>query len=151
MPVKELKEKVKEIQLVVFRLCDQEFALEVSTVLEASRMLEITRIPEAPGYIEGVVNLRGDVIAVADLAKQFGLERRGGYSKSARIVVVQAGPETVGLIVDEVPEVIRIPEENIQATPELIQTKLKQEYVRGVAKLGERLIVVLNLNSLSLK
>lgn len=145
----EIKAKGKEIQLVIFRLRDEEFGADISAVLEISRMLEITHIPQAPGFIEGVINLRGQVIAVVDLAKQFGLAKNStnqALAKTARIVVVQVGQETVGLIVDEVPEVLRIPEENIEPTPEMIQTEIKRDYIKGLGKLGERLIILLDLN-----
>ena len=142
----EIKEKVQEIQLVIFRLRDEEFGARINAVLEISRVLPITHIPEAPGFIEGVVNLRGQVIAVVDLARQFGLARQAELPKTARIVVVEIAGETIGLIVDAVPEVIRIPEDAIEPTPELIQTKIQKDYIQGVAKLDTRLIIVLNLD-----
>jgi len=152
----ETKPKGKEIQLVIFRLRDEEFGADIASVLEISRLLDITRIPEAPGFIEGVINLRGQVIAVVDLSRQFGLSAEGGSAsggkeekelpKTARIVVVEVGSETVGLIVDEVPEVLRIAEGDIEPTPEIISTEVKRDYIKGVGKLGERLIILLDLN-----
>ena len=146
MPKKtEESPKGKELQLVIFRLRQEEFGAEIASVLEITRMLEITRIPEAPGFVEGVVNLRGQVIAVIDLAKQFGLAAQREFPKTARIVVAEMAGETIGLIVDEVPEVLRVAEAEIEPTPEIIQTEVKHDYVRGVAKLGERLILLLDL------
>jgi len=151
----ETKPKGKEIQLVIFRLRDEEFGADIASVLEISRLLDITHIPEAPGFIEGVINLRGQVIAVVDLSRQFGLSAEGGSAsggkekelpKTARIVIVEVGSETVGLIVDEVPEVLRIAEEDIEPTPEIISTEVKRDYIKGVGKLGERLIILLDLN-----
>ncbi|MFH1440672.1 MAG: chemotaxis protein CheW [Candidatus Omnitrophota bacterium] len=142
----EIKLKSKEIQLVIFRLRDEEFGADISSVLEISRMLDITHIPEAPGFIEGVINLRGQVIAVVDLSRKFGLKEEKELPKTARIVIVEVGPETVGLIVDEVPEVLRIAEENIESAPEIIQTEIKRDYIKGVGKLGERLVILLDLN-----
>ena len=107
--------------------------------------MEITHIPEAPGFIEGVINLRGDVIAVLDLAKQFDLGALPELPKSARIVVVEVEGKTLGMIVDEVPEVLRIAEDDIQATPEVIQTRVHTDYIRGVGKLADRLIILLNI------
>lgn len=141
----EIKEKGKETQLVIFRLRKEEFGAEITTVLEISRMLPITHLPEAPGFVEGVVNLRGQVIAVIDLARQFGLAAQAELPKTARIVVVEIEEETIGLIVDAVPEVLRIAEDDIEATPEVIQTEVKRDYVKGVGKLGERLIILLDL------
>jgi len=142
----EAKPKGKEIQLVIFRLRDEEFGADISSVLEISRLLDITHIPEAPGFIEGVINLRGQVIAVVDLARQFGLGEQKELPKTARIVIVEVGSETVGLIVDEVPEVLRIAEEDIGPTPEIISTEVKRDYIKGVGKLGERLVILLDLN-----
>lgn len=142
----EIKEKVREIQLVVFHLCGNEFAAEVASILEASRMLAITKIPEAPAFIEGVINLRGEVIPVVDLARRFGLRREGECPKTARILIAQGAGEILGLLVDEVPEVVRIPEESIQPPPELIQMGLKRDYVRGLARIKEHLVIVLDLD-----
>lgn len=146
MPRKEeLKVKVPEIQLVIFRLRDEEFGVAISEVREIVRMMAITHIPEAPGFIEGVINLRGQVIAVVDLAKQFGLAGQAELPKTARIVVVELQGKTVGLIVDEVPEVLRISEDNIEPTPEMIETEVHRDYLKGVGKLEDRLIIFLDL------
>jgi len=142
----EIKSKGKEMQLVIFRLRDEEFGADIASVLEISRLLDITHIPEAPGFIEGVINLRGQVIAVVDLARQFRLKEEKELPKTARIVIVEVGSETVGLIVDEVPEVLRIAEADIGPTPEIISTEVKRDYIKGVGKLGERLIILLDLN-----
>jgi len=142
------KNKGRGIQVVVvFRLRQEEFGVEIGPVLEISPMLAITRIPHAPHFIEGVIELRGQVIAVINLARQFGLAEQKGLPKTARIVVVRIAQETLGLIVDEAPEVLWIAEEHIEPTPEIIQTKVKRDYITGVAKLGERLIILLNLNN----
>lgn len=140
--------KAKDIQIVIFRLREEEFGAEINSVLEISRMLEITHLPEAPGFIEGVVNLRGQVIPVIDLAKQFGLKPQAQRPKTARVVVVEVSGETLGLLVDEVPEVLRVSESDVEAPPELVQAGEKSDYVKGVAKLGQRLVIVLDMNKL---
>jgi len=141
----ELKVKAPEIQLVIFRLRDEEFGVDISEVREIVRMMEITHIPEAPGFIEGVVNLRGQVIAVVELARQFGLAPEAERPKTARIVVIEIQDKTVGLIVDEVPEVLRISQDNIEPTPEIIETEVHRDYLRGVGKLEDRLVILLDL------
>lgn len=146
MKSEEQKQKGREIQIVVFRLGDEEFGVEINQVREIVRMMEITRIPEAPGFMEGVINLRGQVIAVIDLARQFNLEQVTEASKTARIIVVEVRDITVGMLVDEVPEVLRIAEEDIKPTPEVIQSRIKTDYIRGVGKLEDRLIVMLDLS-----
>jgi purine-binding chemotaxis protein CheW len=143
----ELKSKAREIQLVIFRLRDEEFGVEIGAVLEITRLLAITHIPAAPGFIEGVINLRGKVLAVVDLARQFGLKEEKELPKTARIVVVEVRNITLGLIVDEVPEVIRVSEEKIEPPPEIIQSEVNRRYIKGVAKLDQRLIILLDLNS----
>ena len=143
-----VQERIKEIQLVIFRLRNEEFAAEISAVLEISRVLDITHVPDAPGFITGVVNLRGQVMAVIDLAKQFGLGSQAELSKTARIVVVEIRGETIGLLVDEVPEVLRIAQDDIEPTPDILQTAVSKHYVKGVGKLGERLVMLLDLEKI---
>jgi len=143
----ELKSKARKMQLVIFRLRDEEFGVEISSVLEISRVLDITHIPEAPGFIEGVINLRGKVLAVIALAKQFGLQEEKELPKTARIVIIEVHNISLGLIVDEVPEVIKISEEDIEPTPEIIQSEVNRHYIKGVAKLDQRLIILLDLNN----
>ena len=145
MPEKEKKSTGEVIQLVNFRLRDEEFAVDVGSVKEITRVAEISHIPEAPSFIQGVTNLRGQIIAVVNLAKQFGLASQEELPESARIVVTELNGQTVGILVDEVPEVLKIPEENIEPTPELIQTKVKKDYIKGVGKLDNRVIVLLDL------
>jgi len=147
MPKTELKSKFREIQLVIFRLRDEEFGVEIGSVLEISRVLDITHIPEAPGFIEGVINLRGKVLAVLALARQFGLQEEKELPKTARIIVIEVHNTSLGLIVDEVPEVIKISEEEIEPTPEIIQSEVNRHYIKGVAKLGARLIILLDINN----
>ena len=122
-----------------------EYVVDIGSVREITRVVDISHIPESPSFIEGVTNLRGQIIPVIDLAKQFGLASQEKLPESARIVVTEVKGQTVGMIVDEVPEVIKIPEENIEPTPELIQTEIRKDYIKGVGKLENRLIVLLDL------
>jgi purine-binding chemotaxis protein CheW len=132
-------------QFVNFRLRDEEYGVDIGSVREITRVVDISHIPESPSFIKGVTNLRGQIIPVVDLAKQFGLAPQEKLPESARIVVTEVKGQTVGMIVDEVPEVIKIPEENIEPTPELIQTGIRKDYIKGVGKLENRLIVLLDL------
>jgi purine-binding chemotaxis protein CheW len=139
-----------EVQLVVFKLGNEEFGAAITSILEISRVGEITKIPEAPGFVEGAINLRGRVIAVINLARQFGLSSTGfaGAERKTRIVVTDVGGETVGLLVDEVPEILKLREDEIEPPPELLQEKIGKNYIKGMAKRGERVIVVLDLNEI---
>ncbi len=145
-----MSEKTEEtrgemVQLVNFRLREEEIGVDVASVREITRVGDITHIPEAPSFIRGVTNLRGQIIAVIDLAKQFGFPPRDELSDSARIVITEVKGQTVGMLVDEVPEVLKIPVENIEPTPELVQSGVEKQYIKGVAKLENRLIVLLDL------
>ena len=135
----------KEIQVVIFRLGREEFGARIDKVKEIIEITHITRMPKAPSFIEGVINLRGQVIAVIDLTKQFDLPatERG---EETRIVVVDVDDNIVGMIVDSVPEVLRISAENIDPTPSLIESRIDTRYIEGIGKLEDRLFVLLNLS-----
>ena len=134
----------KEIQVVIFRLGREEFGARIDQVKEIIEITPITLMPKAPSFIEGVINLRGQVIAVIDLSKQFYLppSERG---EETRIVVVDVDDNIVGMIVDSVPEVLRISEDNIDPTPTLIESRIDTRYIEGIGKLEDRLFVLLNL------
>jgi len=131
-----------EIQLVIFRLAGEEFGLDISQVREIIRMQDITPMPQAPEFIEGVINLRGQIIAVMDLANRFGL-KSSERTEKARIVVSEVKDNTVGLIVDEVPEVLRISEGSVDPTPGMIESQIHSDFIKGVGKLEDRLIILL--------
>src|SRR5512138_18050 len=99
--------KLEEYQLVVFTIGEEEFGVDISQVREIVRLVQITCLPKAPVFIEGVVNLRGQVLAVIDLSKRLGIgsKQRG---ENTRIIVVEVGETTVGMIVDSVSEVLRL-------------------------------------------
>ncbi len=148
MAEQEKKTTGEMIQLVNFRLRDEEFGLDIGSVREIARVTDITHIPEAPSFIYGVTNLRGQVIAVIDLAKQFGLAPQQDLPETAKIVVTEIKGQTVGMLVDEVPEVLKIADENIEPAPELVQTEIRTDYIKGVGKLDNRLIILLDLEKL---
>jgi len=148
MAEQEKKTTGEMVQLVNFRLRDEEFGFDIGSVREITKVADITHIPEAPSFIYGVTNLRGQVIAVIDLAQQFGLPPRQELPETARIVVTEIKGQTVGMLVDEVPEVLKIADENIEPTPELIQTEVRKDYIKGVGKLDNRLIILLDLEKL---
>lgn len=143
------EEKVRagEIQLVIFGLAGEEFGMNISQVREIIRMQDITPMPKAPEFIKGVINLRGQIIAVMDLAHRFGLAETERTEKT-RIVVTEVKENTVGLIVDEVPEVLRLSEDDIDPTPEMIESQIHSDFIRGVGKLGDRLIIMLDANKI---
>jgi purine-binding chemotaxis protein CheW len=139
------EEKRSEYQLVVFNVGDEEFGVDISQVREIVRLLEITYMPKAPEFIEGVVNLRGQIVAIIDLAKRLGISSRP-RGDTTRIIVIEIGENTVGMVVDSVFEVLRLSSEDIEEVPGLIETEVPEHYIRGVGKLKDRLLVLLDLN-----
>ncbi|MCK4809325.1 MAG: purine-binding chemotaxis protein CheW [Candidatus Omnitrophica bacterium] len=139
------------IQLVVFRLGDEEFGVQINKVKEIVRLIPITPIPKAPKFIEGIVNLRGEILAVIDLSKRLDIPSKP-RSERTRIVVIEINENIVGMIVDEVSEVLNIPLSNIEKTPQVIESDIKQKYITSVGKLKDRLLILIDLAAiLSLK
>ncbi len=133
-----------ELQLVSFNIGTEEFGVDILKVQEINRMVEITKVPQAPHYVEGVINLRGKVIPIVDLRKRFSLELKE-HDKNTRIVVVDIGGNIMGMIVDSVSEVLRLPANTIEPPPEIV-TGINSEYIKGVAKLDDRLLIFLDLS-----
>lgn len=140
----------EELQLVVFTLKDGdsicEYGVPITQVQEINRLTTPTKLPKAPTFVEGVINLRGKVIPVIDLKKRFEMEG-SQYTDNTRIIVVEIAGHTVGMIVDEVTEVLRISANNVEPPPSIIGG-VTADYLRGVGKLGERLLVLLDLHQI---
>lgn len=132
------------LQLVSFKIGSEEFGVDILKVQEINRMVEITKVPQAPMYVEGVINLRGKVIPIVDLRKRFNLEVKE-YDKDTRIVVVDISGNIMGMVVDSVSEVLRLPSDTIEPPPEIV-TGINSEYIKGVAKLEDRLLIFLDLS-----
>ena len=109
-------------------------------------MMSITKIPNAPNFIEGVINLRGKIIPIVDLRKRLGFKNQE-YDKSTRIIVVELDGLVLGFIVDSVSEVLRIPENTIEPPPSMV-AGIESEYIEGVGKLDDRLLILLELKKI---
>ncbi|MNK46335.1 Chemotaxis protein CheW [compost metagenome] len=133
------------LQLVSFNLGSEEFGVDIGMVQEIVRMPEITRVPRTPDFVEGVVNLRGKIIPVVDLRKRFRLPVTED-TKSTRIIIVTMSGRTVGMIVDGVSEVRRISADAVEPTPEMVASAIDASYLKGIAKLEGRLLILLDLN-----
>lgn len=133
-----------ERQLVVFKLANEHYGLDIAMVESIIKMQSITVVPHVPHFVEGVTNLRGTVLPVMDLRKRFGLPGAEVTSET-RIVVVELNGLTVGMIVDAVTEVLRVLEEAIEPPASLIAT-LDSAFITGIAKIGERLVILLDLS-----
>ena len=140
------KESSELLQLVSFMIGNEEFGISILFVQEINRMFQITKVPNAPYFVDGVVNLRGRVIPVIDLRAKLGMERKE-HDKNTRIVVVEVGGKTVGFIVDAVKEVLRIPQNITEAPPEIV-TGTNSEFIMAVAKLEDRLITLIDLEKI---
>lgn len=136
----------REVQLVVFKLDEEEYGVDILQVKEIIKLLGITRVPKAPWFVEGVINLRGSVIPVIDLRKRFNLSTIGA-GDDCRIIVVIVDDLTVGIIVDSVNEVLRLNDINIETPPEMVGD-IDGSYIKGIGKVEERLITLLDLDKL---
>ncbi|HEX3044068.1 MAG TPA: chemotaxis protein CheW [Bacillota bacterium] len=141
-PTKTQAEELK--QLVIFKLGDEEFGVDILQVSEIEKLDQgVTRVPKAPPFVEGVINLRGDIIPIIDLRKRFGLALRAiGYD--SRVIIVEVNKNRVGMTVDSVVEVARVNTSAIDLAPSITKG-VETYYITGVAKVGERLIILLNL------
>ncbi len=133
-----------ERQLVVFDLAGESYGVNIGTVREIIRMQAVTHVPETPEFVEGVINLRGRVIPVVDLRKRFGLAVTEQTAES-RIVVVDITGHDIGVIVDAVTEVLRVPGSAIESASALVTTE-DSYYMDGIAKIGARLLILLDLD-----
>ncbi len=132
-----------ETQLVVFMLGEEEFACEINNVAEVLKMTRVTPLPQSIDFVEGVINLRGEVIPVIDLRKRFGLEETERTSES-RIIIVEVDGRMFGLIVDSVSEVARLPNKQIQDAPEQVAGG-RSHLIMGVGKIDDRMLIILNI------
>jgi purine-binding chemotaxis protein CheW len=134
------------MQMVICELADEHYGLDIARVLEIIRHRPITPVPRSPDFVKGVINLRGQIIPVVDLRERFGMPA-AEVTKETRIVVAESSNTRVGLVVDSVSEVLLLPAESVELTPE-VAAGPDAEYVRGIAKLGERLVLLLELDGL---
>ena len=134
------------IQVVSFKLGSEEYGVDIAQVQEINRMVAVTHVPRAPQFMEGVINLRGQLIPIIDLRTRFGMPR-AEHTKNTRIVVTEIGTKRVGMVVDSVSEVLRLPVDQIEPAPEMI-SGVDTEYIRGVGKIDDRLIILLDLGKI---
>ncbi len=136
-----------EEQMVVFKLADEQYGVRINQVQEINRLSKITKVPRAPRFVEGVVNLRGDVIPVIDLRKRFDMEYKN-YTEFTRIIVSDINRKKIGIIVDEVLEVLRIPAKLLEEAPDILHSNNIQNYMDGIANLESRMIMLLDLENI---
>lgn len=134
------------LQLVTFSISEEEFGVNILKVQEIIRTMEITKVPRAPEFVEGVINLRGKVIPIIDLRRRFNLAPKP-HDKNTRIIVIEINNIIVGFVVDAVSEVLRIPASTVEPPPPVV-AGVDSDYVSGVGKLQERLLIMLDLDKL---
>lgn len=134
------------LQLVSFKIDDAEFGVDILRVQEINKMMELTVVPNTPDFIEGVVNLRGRIIPVINLRSRLGLNVKE-YDSETRIIVVDLDDKTIGFIVDEVKEVLRIPKSITEQPPEIV-SGVDAEYITAIGKLKDRLLILLDLTKI---
>ena len=130
---------------LVFTIKSQEFGIQAMRVQEISRVLPITDVPSAPSYIEGIMNLRGRLASVINFRKKLGFEPKE-HDEDTRVIVVELDSFPIGIIVDAVEEVIKIPVEKVQKLPESTTTSVSKDYMSGVGMLDNRLIILLDVD-----
>jgi purine-binding chemotaxis protein CheW len=145
-PEEAVEGKNSELQLVSFNLGAEEYGVDILKVQEIIRMLAISKIPRAPEYVEGIINLRGKVIPIISLRERFGLGKKEN-DKRTRIIVMNISGKVLGIIVDSVSEVLRLNSNTVEPAPEVVSGK-GEAYIKGVGKVGEKLLILLDLERL---
>jgi len=133
-------------QFISFSVGQEEYGLELLRVKEVIRVREITWLPKAPSFVKGIINLRGDVIPIVDLRDKFGLAASAETAQT-RVIVVEVSGQLVGMVVDSASQVVRIPTAQIDPPPPVLGG-FSQDFITGVGKLEDKLVILLNVDSL---
>ncbi|MCP2240701.1 chemotaxis protein CheW [Thermoanaerobacterium thermosaccharolyticum] len=133
-------------QIVIFKLNDEEFCVDIMDVLEIIRMQTITKVPDVPSFVEGIINLRGTVIPIIDLKKRLNMKLTS-YDDNTRIIIIKINEKSVGFIVDSVTEVLHVENDSIKEAPDII-AGIGKEYIESVVSYDDRLIINLNLEKI---
>lgn len=139
--------KDNKIQLVTFELAGEHFGIDILSVQEISPMTRITRVPNAPDYVKGVINLRGKVIPIVDLRQKLELETAEPTNLS-RVIVLYIDYKIIGIIVDKMNEVLSVDKKSIEANPVDSSSKLNKNYIIGVVNLETKLLIMLDLKKI---
>lgn len=132
-----------DYQIVIFELASELFGLQISAVESIIKLQPITQVPHAPGFVEGVTNLRGNVLPVIDLRERFGFDAKIA-DRNSRIIVVNAEKGKVGMIVDAVTEVLTVSEQSLEPAPAITMT-VDSNFITGIVKISKNLVILLNL------
>ncbi|WP_411955469.1 chemotaxis protein CheW [Alkalibacillus sp. S2W] len=138
-----MSEVMQDDKVIVFKLKDEEYGIPIEHVGSIERIFNITRVPRAPKFVKGVMNLRGVITPIIDLRERFGLETVE-QTESTRIIIIHVGDKSIGVIVDAANDVVDVPQEKVEPSPEVVGA-VNADYIRGVAKIDQRLLILLNL------
>ncbi len=140
------EEKEQLMQLVGFTIGKEQFGVDILMVQEIIRSAPITSVPNSPDFIEGVINLRGNIIPVIELRKRLNLYRKENSAKDAWILILDIGGRVTGFIVDSVTKVLKIMESTIEPPPDVVMAGLANRYIKGVCDIGGSLLILLDFN-----
>jgi purine-binding chemotaxis protein CheW len=143
-------EKERLMQLVGFTIGKEQFGVDILMVQEIIRSAPITSVPNSPDFIEGVINLRGNIIPVIELRKRLNLFKKHKESKDSWILILDINSRVTGFIVDSVTRVLKIAESTIEPPPDVVVAGLGNQYIRGVCDIGEGLLIMLDFNRILL-
>lgn len=137
---------MSEKQYVIFKLGTEEYGVDIMKVKEISEFKESTKVPNAPYFVDGIINLRGEIIPIINLKKRFKISL-GDINSDTRIIVININDKNVGFVVDEASQVLRIKDDEIDVAPEII-AGVERQYITGVGKVGEKIIILLDLEKI---
>ncbi|MDI9643036.1 MAG: chemotaxis protein CheW [Archaeoglobaceae archaeon] len=137
--------KGETVQVIVFKLGEERYGVDISQVREIIRPSQITKIPNAPDFVEGVINLRGQITTIVNLRKRFGLPSKE-IDNDSRIIVVEYNNAVIGMMVDTVNEVKYLSHKDIEALPSIITAREEAKFLKGVGKLPDGLLILIDLN-----
>ena len=143
---KEKKTIMEDVQVAAFKLLKEEYGVNILNVQEIKGLTDITRVPFAPDYIKGVINLRGSVLPVIDLKRRIGLED-APYTDATRIIIMKIGEFSIGMIVDAVTEVLTISGRDINPAKD-VSDSTSNRFVSSIGNIDARLIIMLNLDEI---
>jgi len=147
---KEAVEVTTNQQLIGFVIGDELFGVDILTVQEIIRDTTITAIPDAPDFLEGVINLRGRIVPVIDLRKRLKLVESDQINTEPWIIILTVEGRTTGFMVDRVTKVLNVPKESIKPAPDIVVAGLKSQYIQGVCKMDQHLLILLNFSRILL-
>ncbi|WP_432664124.1 chemotaxis protein CheW [Wukongibacter baidiensis] len=137
---------MSEKQYVIFNLGNEQYGVDIMNVKEISEFKESTKVPSAPYFVDGIINLRGEIIPIVNLKKRFGIEN-DEIDSDTRIIVINLNGRNVGFVVDEASQVLRINNDDIDPAPEII-AGVDRQYINGVGKVEDKIIILLDLEKI---